>query len=321
MTTPTLLLLLACADKPGAGGSSDPGDTDTESDTVTDTDTDTATGSPWATPCSALTAPVQTGAVVDASLDELSGVAVSRSQPDVLWVHEDHLGAAAVTALNPAGETLATVTLEGASNHDWEDIAVGTCGETSCIYIGEIGNNDGDRTELGVYVLAEPDLADIIDGAVTVTDWTWYGLAYPDVVENSEALAVSSGGLPVVLSKEYEGETSDVYRYPALDAVSDSPLIALGTLSTGEAGAGGGAAVTAADLWPDDSRMLVRTYARIYEVDLSDGLENLSSAPVTALTGASEMHGEAIAYDPWKGGFWQLAEGLNAAVWYTGCAE
>lgn len=312
------LLLVGCADKT----------TSTEPTTSHDSGGDTGPadsgagdGPVWATPCTSWAEPVQTGAIVDETLDETSGIVVSRRDPEVLWVHEDHLGAAAVTALSPAGDTLATVTLAGVTNNDWEDLAIGPCGDDWCIFIGEVGNNDLDRTEMGVYVLVEPDLSTITDGAATVSDWAWYGMVYPEGTENVEALAVTAQGLPVLLSKHIEGGTSDVYRYPALEALTDVTVGLMGTLTTGDPSDAGGAAVTAADLWPDDSRLLVRTYGWIYEVDLSAGLESVGTAPVATLTGANEMHGEAVAYDPWRGGFWQVAEGLNTPLWYTGCAE
>lgn len=315
------LLLVACG--PRAAGEKETGvSVDTVDSTLADTSdsaTDTGT-SPWADPCTTYTTPIQTGEVADAELDELSGIAVSRRNPDVLWVHEDHLGANAIYALDTTGATLATVTLEGATNNDWEDLSIGPCGDDVCIFIGEVGNNDLSRTELGVYALVEPDLSTVADGALSTTDWSWYGLAYPGPNENAEALAVTADGLPVVLTKHYEGETSDVYLYPSLDPGSVATLTAVGVLTTGGAGTGGAAALTAADLWPDDSRLIFRTYGGMYELDLSGGLATIAAAPVTTLAGAPEPHGEAIAYDPWRGGFWQVAEGVNTPLWFTGCA-
>lgn len=275
--------------------------------------------SPWAAACTSYASPTQTGLVVDETLDELSGLAVSRRDPDVLWVHEDHLGEPAIYALNTLGDTLATVTLEDATNNDWEDMAIGPCGDDWCVFLGEIGNNDADRTELGVYAFVEPDLATAVDGTITVTDWTWYGMSYPDENQNAEALAVTAEGLPVVLTKRYEDERSNVYIYPSLDAILPVTLTALGTLVTGADEEGPAAALTAADLWHDNSRLIYRTYGGVTEVDGSGGLDTLSTAIETEVAGAPEMHGEAIAYDPWRGGFWQVSEGVTPAIWFVSC--
>lgn len=294
------------------------GDTDTAPEVVVET---AQPELEWATPCSTQAAPVQTGEVVDAALNELSGLTLSRRDPNVLWTHEDHAGDPAIYALDPDGNTLATITLDGATNNDWEDIATGPCGEDTCIFIGEIGNNELDRTELGVYVLPEPDLETVVDGALTTADWVYYGLEYPGENRNAEALVVTTEGLPVVLSKHHDVQQSHVYIYPSLDAAADTVLTELGTIVTGPEGDGPGSALTSASLWPDGSRLVFRTYAKVQELDLAGGLSAISSATISTLAGATETHGEAVAYDPWRGGFWQVAEGVNAPLWYIGCGE
>jgi hypothetical protein len=303
-----LVLLCACADGvPTTRTSGASGDT----------------GVPGPVACAAYGTPVRTGTLTDVALDELSGIAVSRTDPDVLWVLEDHLGAAAVYALNPAGELLATVRLTAATNNDWEDIALAPCGDEDCLWIGEIGNNDSDRTGLGVYRIPEPDLktAGADDGDLR-TGWDFFGFVYPDVNQNAEALAVTSAGVPVVFTKRYDDSTSNAYTFPSMNAGTEVTLTPLGTFSTGAAGAGPAAALTAADFWPDDSRVIFRTYGGVFELDTSAGLDVLDGGVRTDIAGASERGGgEAIAYDPTRRGFWQVAEGAGPDLWFTGCAE
>lgn len=276
---------------------------------------------PLAEPCAAYAPSVEMGVVADTALDELSGVAVSRAHPDVLWVHEDHLGAAAVYALDPAGTLLATVNLVDAENNDWEDIALAPCGDVDCLYVGEIGNNDSDRVGLGVYRFPEPDPADAVDGVIDV-DWEFFGFVYPDENQNAEALAVTAAGLPVVFTKRYDDELSRVYAFPSMNADVEVALDALGSFATSDdPEANGVAAVTAADLWPDDQRLIVRTYGSIFEVDAAAGLTALDGAPRIPVLGPPEVHGEAIGYDAARRGFWQVAEAVNPTLWFTGCAE
>ena len=67
----------------------------------------------------------QTATLTDGALNEVSGVAASRLHPPLLWVHNDSGGEPAVYAIRPDGTLVSTVTIEGATNTDWEDIAVG----------------------------------------------------------------------------------------------------------------------------------------------------------------------------------------------------
>jgi hypothetical protein len=43
------------------------------------------------------------------------------------------------------------------------------------------------------------------------------------------------------------------------------------------------------------------------------------TVPPTSLAFALELQGEAVAWDPIQGGFWQVAEGSGARLFYTGC--
>jgi hypothetical protein len=303
-------------------GAHDSADTSRDSaDTSGDTSGETAdTAPPAPVACTAYGTPVQMGAVVDATLTELSGIAVSRRDPDLLWVMEDHLGAPAVYGLDTTGALRVTVNLTDATNNDWEDIALAPCGEETCLYVGEIGNNASDRVGLGVYRFPEPDPDDAVDGVIDTT-WDFFGFVYPDTNQNAEALAVTSAGIPVVFTKRYDDETSNVYGFPSMDPGTEVPLTALGTFSSGAVDANAAAAVTAADLWPDDSRLIVRTYGGMFEFDTSGGLETLNGAIKTDVVGAVETGGEAIAYDPVRRGFWQVSEGVASEIWFTGCAE
>lgn len=258
-------------------------------------------------PCAQYAEPVQMGVIADAALTEISGMVVSRRNPDVLWVHQDEL--AVLTAISTTGATLATVTLPAATNVDWEALASGPCGEETCLWIGEIGNNSGTREGLGVYRLIEPAALD----AQATADF--FGFTYPDGNHNSEAMWMDDQGRPVILTKRYDDATTHVYRYPELrDGVI---LEAVGVVPSGSADDGFGAAVTAADLWPTGERAIVRTYTGVFELDLSGG--DITTAAWTAVVGAAEPQGEAIAYDAGRRGFWQVSEGTQPPLWFTGC--
>ena len=61
----------------------------------------------------------------DRVLNEVSGVVASRVHTPDLWVHNDSGGEPAVYVISPDGKSLGTYTVDGATNVDWEDIAIG----------------------------------------------------------------------------------------------------------------------------------------------------------------------------------------------------
>jgi hypothetical protein len=78
----------------------------------------------------------------------------SVAHPGVFWAHGDSGTEPVLFAVDERARTLARVHIEGAKNHDWEDLTVDAHGN---LYVGDIGNNDGDRDDLTIYVLREPD--------------------------------------------------------------------------------------------------------------------------------------------------------------------
>src|SRR5206468_183531 len=111
--------------------------------------------------CEAYAAPTRTGTVTAPALTELSGIAASRANPGVLYVHNDSGDTARFFAIDQAGALLAEFDLPGVTAVDWEDIAVGPCGAGggSCVYLGDIGDNNLTRSDYAVYRVREPSVS------------------------------------------------------------------------------------------------------------------------------------------------------------------
>jgi hypothetical protein len=315
-----LLISLACDGRAGDGvvaaadgGASDGGAADsgaadggtTTGDSGSAGDGGGGTGTDG--PCSSFAPAVEMGAVADADLDELSGLVVSRQNPGVLWTHEDSGGAAVLYALDQSGLTVATLQIEGATNTDWEDLALGPCDAGTCLYIGDTGDLGTDRSDFEVLVVPEPLLDGTLDASAEAEHLPF---RYPGDPEDSEALVVTPDGVPLVITKRSDA-TAGVYAL----APGATVLTWQADIPTGAEGEDLTARATAADLWPDGSALLLRTYLHLYQVDLSD-----PQAPGTPqeLDFALELQGEAVAWDP-SGGFWQVGEGGGATLWFTGC--
>ena len=83
---------------------------------------------------------------------ETSGIIFFR---DRIWTHNDSGGKPELYAIDTAtGEIVQTVVLAGAKNVDWEDIAQ----DLHHIYIGDFGNNRGNRKDLKIYQLLKRDI-------------------------------------------------------------------------------------------------------------------------------------------------------------------
>ena len=293
-------------------------DTATPDTGANDTGPDTA--DPGWTPCADYGEPESTGRVVDTDLDELSGLAASRAQPGVLWVHEDSGNPAQLVALDTGGATLARFDVD-APNVDWEDLAIARCDPSApdtgspdewCLWIGDIGSN-GARSDLALLRVREPDLAVATTGTLHADR---FPVRYPDTPQDAEGLAVLPDGTPLVVTKRADA-TAGLYTLPMVAGTPVTDLLEhMADVATGAAGEDLSARATAADLSPDGSRLLVRAYLHLREYDLTD-----PRAPV--LLGERpfglEIQGEAVAWDPLAGGYRQVAEGRRPTLFHVRC--
>jgi hypothetical protein len=93
---------------------------------------------------------------------ERSAAAVSAVAPDVVYTINDSGHDADLFAFDTTGAHRGRWTIRGARNRDWEALAVGVCGErgaaraASCVYVGDVGDNERQRTALEIYRIAEP---------------------------------------------------------------------------------------------------------------------------------------------------------------------
>ena len=109
---------------------------------------------------------------------------------------------------------MGTYTLDGATNVDWEDIAIGPGPQpdTSYLYLGDIGDNASARDPIVVYRVPEP--ANAPDGTGgTLSGVETISLRYPDHPVDAESLIVDplSGDL-FVIDKEYTSGIGKVFR-------------------------------------------------------------------------------------------------------------
>jgi hypothetical protein len=258
------------------------------------------------------------GQVEDPALEEISGLAISRLNPGVLWVLEDSGAEPVLTALDASGKTLGTLRLTGVDNQDWEDLALGPCGTQTCLWVGEFGDNGASRDDVALFWVEEPLLAGATGFARTAKARTQV-YAYPEGPQNVEALVVDPAGQPHLLTKRTDG-TSRMYRVP-IGEPGTSTAVRMGTVAGGPV-EGLSVVITGADLWPDGSRLIVRTYLYSFELDLGPaGLEAVASAPATQVSTAAEPQGEAIAYDPVGRAIWHVSEGVNPILYRVACED
>ena len=138
-------------------------------------------------------------------LEETSGLAASRLNPDVFWLHNDG-NSGQLFAVSASGKLVAFLSCK-APIKDLEDIAIGPGPQRGVdyLYLGDIGDNDGRRREIRVVRFPEPKLSGPRGQQLTVADAEEIRLIYPDGPHDAEALLVApeTGNLFVVTKEKH----------------------------------------------------------------------------------------------------------------------
>jgi hypothetical protein len=205
-------------------------------------------------------------------LREASGLAVSRTQPGVLWAHNDSGDAPTLYAITMKGAILARIAVLDAVAIDWEDIAAGPCpddGATShCLYIADTGNNNRNRDVVNIFVVAEPSVAGADPARPLSVKAQTLRFRYPTEPEDTEAIAILPNGDITVVTK---GRTPTIsfFGFSKADVVraltSGDVLTAANQGDTGISPEQGlGRWVTSAAMSRDGKTLAVRTYSEIF---------------------------------------------------------
>jgi hypothetical protein len=101
---------------------------------------------------------VKVGKIANQKIIELSGLACSPQNAEVLWAINDGGSQPLLFAVGIDGADLGSVSVVGAHNRDWEDIASFIQENTSYILIADVGDNSGSRKFSHIYIIVEPKI-------------------------------------------------------------------------------------------------------------------------------------------------------------------
>lgn len=273
--------------------------------------------------CVSFAAPVEVGRVQDSALLEASGLQASRAHPGVLYTHNDSGDGARFFALDSSGRTLGEYFLSGLTALDWEDVAIGpgrSGGDE--LYFADIGDNSvtdstiAPRSEIQIVRVREPDVSPTQARVQqTVSAWDRILLTYPDRSHDAETLLVDPNGSDLwILTKEVNGR-SEIFSAPAASPAETRVVLKrVGEVWLG--GCGGGPQLTAGDISPDGTLVLLRTYQAVLLWERPAGTslpDALAKSPWT-LRAPNELQGEAITFSAEGGAWLTIGEGASAPI-------
>lgn len=92
------------------------------------------------------------------AIHEASGLACSPTDPSFLWIINDSGGTNKIHLTNTDGSLRGSVSIEGAVNKDWEDLASFSFRGKPHLLIADTGDNAAQRGSYTLYIVREPAL-------------------------------------------------------------------------------------------------------------------------------------------------------------------
>jgi len=232
------------------------------------------------------------------------------------WTHNDSGDGPFIYALDDRGHRRGVWRVTGATAYDWEDIAAGpgpTAG-TNYLYIGDIGDNGGSRSQIIVYRVPEPIIAAADEGtrnAGSPGQLRWGAKSnaqlteaaevlrfrYPDGKHNAEALLVHPvTGRIYIITKIVFGSPGVYEADPTQSSAGVITLTRVGELNVPTIFGG---MITGGDISPDGLRVALCDYVQGYEIALPDAgteFDRIWKQPLIPVALGQREQGEAIGY-------------------------
>jgi len=256
--------------------------------------------------------------ISDPAIDEASGIAISRQNPDAVWIHNDSGDLPRLFLVGFDGETKAVVTVRDVVPMDWEDMCSFELDGEKWLLIGDIGDNGHVRGRSApvcqLLLLKEPtagknDRSEPEQVAIEVFAALEY--SYPDGPRDCESLAVDTTNREILLLSKSDPLSCALFRLPLSLMKGKSTTVAESIASLGVPYA------TAMDISPDGNRLAIVNMISGAMVERQD-TESWSVAcrrPVTLLTLPKRKQGESVCFTSDGGSLLLNSEKRKQPLW------
>jgi hypothetical protein len=273
---------------------------------------------------------VDQGDIENPVIGEASGLAASRLNPGYFWTHNDSGNPNKLYFFDDKGKGLREFELTGATNRDWEDMAiVGESDGSATVYVADFGDNNAAYTDYTIYWFKEP-----IVNASTSSKIIPNSLKFtlPDGARDMECLLIDQKTKDIFIVSKRENNKR-LYKIPASNVapsarvqaefvqeltfstpvIADPRVVSVNYIS--------GGAISA-----DNTEILIKNYFEMYYWKRSSG-ETIPSAlkrPPVKVTysginsdgSGQEIQGEAVSFAADGSGYYTLGEGNTAHLYF-----
>jgi hypothetical protein len=200
---------------------------------------------------------------------ETSGIVASSQNKDMFWIHNDSGDAARIFLINKNGKDGGTFSIEGATNQDWEDIAMATFADGSYLYLADIGDNTAVLNTYSIYRVKEPKINTFQAGNYKLSVADRIVFRYPDGSRDAETLMIDPKTKDLyIVSKRENRKRIYTLKYPNyltgintaefLTEINASVPVANDETSLVEN------FITSGAISPDNKEIVLRSYTKVF---------------------------------------------------------
>ena len=249
-------------------------------------------------------------------LVEVSGIAASRKNPGYFWVTNDSDPQGPMLYLiDSLGKGKKEYLLQGATQRDWEDLAVvGESDGSATVYVADIGDNFENNAKYAIYWFK--DLKITTNPYTVLTDVNMLTFNLPDGFHDMETMLVDQQTKDIFVISKRENNKR-LYKIPAAKVVNGANVTAeyIEDLSfsvpfTNDLKIQQAYYLTGGSVSPDNSEILIRSYIGIYYWKRKSG----ESIPAALLRSAKavpykmEPQGEGVSFAHDGSGYYTVSE-------------
>ena len=256
------------------------------------------------------------GVILNSKIDEASGIASSKINPNIIWVHNDSGDMARLYAIGLDGSDLGVLRLPGIIARDWEDMCLGPGPKenTDYVYIGDIGDNFSKKNKKRIYRFEEPQInmdSLLIPFNIKIKEVDEITFIYPNNKSDSEAMMIDPitkdihiitkrESSPYIYSLPYPQSTSSSITAKHIGNITLSPENPY-TMSD---------MIVSADISRDGSMVLIKTYYHIFLInrDISLPFSSILNKEQSMLDYIIEPQGESICWHWNQSGYFTISE-------------
>lgn len=148
------------------------------------------------------------------AITEASGLAVSPTRSDLLWIINDSGGTSDIHLSSTDGRDCGKLTLKDAPNQDWEDLASFMLDGKPCLLVADTGDNASHRDSCVLHIVREPVLPPAGKPLAATVAPAWsIRFRYEDGPRDCEAVAVDAKAEKIILISK-RTDSPVVYELP-----------------------------------------------------------------------------------------------------------